>query len=195
MSPETGHLTRLLNRWATGDAQAADELFDIVYPELCRLAGIAIRSEWESHSWQRTALVNEAFLRLLGEARPQWENRGLFFAHAVTTIRRILIEKGRQRRTLKRWGRAERVELHPEFVAVNTLSEDILEVSLAIDRIRETDPRGALIVELRFFLGLKHSEIASILDVSARTVERDFEFARASLRRLLSVRRDSGLSS
>ena len=105
---------------------------------------------------------------------------------------RELIEKGRQRRALKRWGRAERVALHPDVAGINSLSEEVLSVSLAIDRLRETDPRGALIVELRFFLGLKHAEIARILEVSPRTVERDFEFARACLRRLLSGNSVSG---
>ena len=175
-------ITRLLNSTAEGDSAAQAELLDVVYEELHRLASAYMRREHRrEHTLQPTALVNEAYLHLIGDEPVNWDNRGHFYSAAARTMRRILIDHARSHRAVKRSGRLERVELDQGLIAVDEHSGELLELDAALDRLTLLDERQARIVELRFFAGLTVEETAKVVGISEKTVKRDWALARAWL--------------
>ena len=184
MSGPTG-VTRLLLEWRDGDAQALDELAPIVYDELRRLARRYMRRERAGHTLQTTALVHEAYLRLVGED-VAWEGRDHFFAIAATVMRRILVEFARRRQAEKRGGGVEDVPLHevdrsPTPATASGPDAELLALDVALEQLASIDERKSRIVELRFFGGMTIDETACVLGVSHATVERDFKMAKAWL--------------
>ncbi len=181
----------MLDRVTTGDHAAINDLMPLVYDELRSLAGRYLRDERSGHTLQATALVHEAYMRLVNGADRTWVNRAHFFATAATAIRRILIEHARRRGRLKRGGDARRVPLEGTAVAIED-DERLLELDEALNRLAEVDPRKARVVELRFFAGLMADEAAAVLGVSTVTVARDWRMARAWIRSQLEEGRPDG---
>lgn len=175
-------ITRLLNATAAGDTSAQAELVDAVYQELHRLASSYMRREHRpDHTLQPTALVNEAYLLLIGDNPVNWDNRAHFYSAAAKTMRRILIDHARSHRAVKRSGRLERVELDDALIAVDAKANELLELDAALDRLALLDERQARVVELRFFGGLTVEETAKVAGISEKTVKRDWALARAWL--------------
>lgn len=185
--PERDDLTRLLEESAAGDETAAARLFPIVYDELRRLAGAALRRERASHTLQPTALVHEAFLRLVDVKSSRLQDRGHFIAIAARAMRRVLVDHARSRAAVKR-GKAEvRLSIDDvDVAAVDASDMDLVALDQALERLAAIDERQARIVELRFFGGLTVEETAVVIGASDRTVKRDWQMARAWLRRELA---------
>ncbi|MBL9149765.1 MAG: sigma-70 family RNA polymerase sigma factor [Phycisphaerae bacterium] len=179
-------VTRLLDAAGAGDARASAELLPLVYEELQALARSFMAKEGAAHTLQPTALVHEAYLRLVGDGST-WDNRGHFFVAAATAMRRILIDRARQRHRLKRGGNRRRVELADAALATEPESEDLLALEQALARLEAKDPRKGQVVMLRYFAGLSNEETATVLGVSLATVKNDWAFARAWLHRELSA--------
>jgi RNA polymerase sigma factor (TIGR02999 family) len=183
---EPSDVTLLLEAVARGETEASDRLFPVIYSELRKIAGSAMRAERAGHTLQPTALVHEAYLRLVKQRDVQWESRGHFFAIAAQAMRRVLVDHARRRAALKRPapgpfpmpGDPNEPATEPSF--------GILALDLAMDRLGARDPRLVKVVELRFFAGLNVDETASAMAVSPRTVKRDWHIARAWLKRELS---------
>jgi RNA polymerase sigma factor (TIGR02999 family) len=190
--PERDDLTRLLEESAAGDETAAARLFPIVYDELRRLAGAALRRERPSHTLQPTALVHEAFLRLVDVKSSRLQDRGHFIAIAARAMRRVLVDHARSRGAVKR-GKAEaRLSIDDvDVAAVDASDMDLVGLDQALERLAAIDERQARIVELRFFGGLTVEETAVVIGASDRTVKRDWQMARAWLRRELASDSDS----
>jgi|SRR5512138_2626263 RNA polymerase sigma factor (TIGR02999 family) len=188
MSPESnqpGHITVLLERWSDGDQSALDELTPIVYGELRQVAAAYLRRERPGHTLQATALVNEAYLRLVGKARGRWQGREHFYGIAARLMRQVLVEHARKHQADKRGGgRAPLALSHAEEVS-GTAEVDLLGVHEALERLASFDAQQARIVELRFFGGLSIEEAAEALGVGHATVEREWSLARAWLRKEL----------
>ncbi len=181
-SPTQGRVTQLLADWQRGDDEARDRLFELVHPELRRLAAAAARHERPDHTLDAPALVNELFLRLSASRQLTVDDRVHFFALAARTMRRILIDHARARVREKRGGDAERVTLSAvDGWAPARSIEDLLALEQALERLEVVEPRLAQVVELRFFAGLLEAEVASALGVSTITVKRDWKVARAWL--------------
>jgi len=179
-----GEVTRCLARLREGDRAALDQLVPLLYDELRRLARERLRGERPGHTLETTALVHEAYFRLLDQRRIEAGDRLDFFAVASNTMRRVLIDHARARRRQKRGGGAEAVPLDEvEGLLSERAAEEALAVDAALDRLAADSPRAARVVELRIFGGLTLDEIATVLDVSAKTVQRDWEAARAWLRK------------
>lgn len=177
-------VTVLLRSAAAGNPDASASLFAIVYDELRRLAASALRHERAGHTLQPTALVHEAYVRLASEPDERWRDRSHFFAVAALAMRRILVDHARSRNALKRRHYEEAVPLDQVAVfAPDTPDLDILALDRALRRLAEIDPRQAQVVELRFFGGLSVEETAEIAGASVRTIKRDWQAARAWLRR------------
>lgn len=175
-------ITRLLNATAAGDTSAQTELIDAVYQELHRLASSYMRREHRpDHTLQPTALVNEAYLLLIGDNPVNWDNRAHFYSAAAKTMRRILIDHARSHRAVKRSGSLERVQLDDALIAVDAKANELLELDAALDRLALLDARQARVVELRFFGGLTVEETAKVAGISEKTVKRDWALARAWL--------------
>jgi RNA polymerase sigma factor (TIGR02999 family) len=174
---------RLLERVRAGDAGARSELMTRVYDELRALAGRYLAGERRAHTLQPTALVHEAFVRLAHGAEFPAESRAQFFATAARSMRQVLIDHARARRTAKRDG--ERVELDEALVSFEDRSLDLLALDAALGELEGAEPRLARLIELRFFAGMESDEIARVEGVSERTVRRDILFARGWLRRRL----------
>ena len=184
---DPGDVTRLLARVREGEAGASDELFARVHHELRRLAAGHMRYERREHTLQATALVHEAYLRLVDQRETSADSRAHFFGTAARVMRRILIEHARARRADKRGGDQVRVDLeHAADVAVGD-DQSLLDLDAALARLAEIDPRRARVVELRFFGGLTVEDIAGIMAVGPRTIDRDWRVARAWLRRELDA--------
>ena len=184
MNPPAGtsrDITRLLHDWSRGDPAALDALVPIVYDELRRIAGRTLRRDRNGITLQPTLLVNELYLRLIGQDRASWDNRIQFFAVAASMMRRILVDHARARAADKRGGHATRVSLSnaEEHAAGSVL--DVLAIHEALDRLALFDATQARIVELRFFAGLTVEEAAATLDMSPRTIKREWRIARAWL--------------
>lgn len=183
--PQTpaGPVTRLLQAMADGQESAAGELLPMVYDQLLAIARRRMASERREHTLQATALVHEAYLRLLGDdaADLAWASRAQFFRAAAEAMRRILIEHARGRRRVKRGGNRRRQPLDVIDLAADENSDDILALDAAICRLAEQDEQAARIVRLRFYAGLSVEEAAEALAISPRTVKRDWAFARAWL--------------
>src|SRR5262245_10516342 len=176
---EEHELTKLLQDWCGGNQQALDELAPQVYKELHRLAHRHMAREWPNHPLQTTALINEAYIRLIGAKNLHWQNRTHFFAVAARLMRRILVDMARARRQPKRGGGKLEKTLNEAFVFKPEKSHDLVLLDQALTKLAEIDPRKSHIVELRFFGGLSIEETALVLQVSARTIRREWTSARA----------------
>lgn len=190
MSAETSppsDVTRLLQAWSTGDSKALDELMPVVYAELHRLARAMLRGEREDHTLQATALVNEAYVRLVGQTRVHWLNRAQFFGTAGQLMRRILVDHARERRSAKRGGGVTRVELDEALGAAEARDIDVLALDMALERLEQMDERQGRLVVLRFFGGLTIEEVAVVLDMSPATAKREWVTAKMWLRRELAA--------
>jgi RNA polymerase sigma-70 factor (ECF subfamily) len=174
-------VTELLARWTHGDEAALAELTPLVYEELRRLAHRHMGGERPNHTLQTTALVNEAYLRLADQTNPRWQNRAHFFAVAARVMRQILVSYAKSYRSQKRGGGALKVELDEAAVVSPELSKEIVDLHEALERLVTLDSRKAHVVELKYFGGLNHDEIAEVLKVSTITVRRDWIFAKAWL--------------
>jgi RNA polymerase sigma factor (TIGR02999 family) len=181
-------ITRLLEAAGQGQAQAASDLLPLVYEELRKLAAHRMTSERADHTLQATALVHEAYLRLLGDRDQPWANRAQFFVAAAEAMRRILIEHARARNGPRRGGGCRKWPLDVVDLATTDDPEQILALDEAISRLEEQDPEAARVVRLRFYAGLSVEEVAEALGTSPRTVKREWSFARAFLFRLLEDR-------
>jgi len=178
--------SRLLRAIEAGDPLAADELLPLVYDELRRLAACHLAGERPGQTLTATALVHEAYLRLVGDGAPAWDGKGHFFAAAATAMRRILVEAARRKKSLKRGGDRERLDLDDAVAVAPETHEDLDALDEALDRLAAHDPVKARLVELRYFAGLTIDQAAVALGVSAATAERYWAYARAWLRRQIS---------
>jgi len=174
-------ITRLLEKAGSGDDGAIDELMPIVYDELRRLAAHYLRSERAGHTLQPTALVNEAFLRLVRQ-ETAWQNRDHFFAVAASSMRRILVDYARSQNAEKRGSGSEKLPIDDALAFVRARPQEFVALDEALNELAVTDERRARVVELRFFAGLNNDEIARMLGVHSNTVLRDWNLARAWLR-------------
>ena len=174
-------VTRILQSLEAGEANAANELLPLVYEELRKLAAQKMAHEAPGHTLQATALVHEAWLRLVGGEHQSWQNRPHFVGAAAEAMRRILVENARRKLRLKRGGGHQRVELHDSAIAAPAEDDKILQVHAALDALEIEDPEKAQIVKLRFFVGLNHAEIAALLGVNEKTVRRHWEVAKVRL--------------
>lgn len=188
LSDSTQQVTALLQAWNDGDLGARDQLMPLVYAELRRRAAARLRRESPGHTLQPTALVHEAYLRLVDQTRAHWQNRSQFYGVAAEIMRRILVDRARAHSTAKRSGRWARVTLDPALAATNPPDVDVLDLDIALRALAGFDPRMSRIAELRFFAGLSLEETAAVLDLSVATVERDWQCARAWLFNALSRR-------
>jgi len=175
-------VTQILQAIEHGDAQATDELLPLVYDELRRLAAYKMSNEAAGQTLQPTALVHEAYLRLVGPGQSQqWDGRGHFFAAAAEAMRRILIDRARRKRRLKHGGELRRVDFNTLDVAIVTDDEQLLAVDEALQKLERRDPVGAQLIKLRFFAGLPNVEAARLLGIPERSAKRSWAFARAWL--------------
>ena len=179
-------ITRLLVAWGDGDQSALAELTPLVYEELHRLAHRYMGGERPGHSLQTTALVNEAYVRLIDWKNVRWQNRAHFFGVSAQLMRRILVDFARARGNGKRGGRAQRVALEDAPAVSDDRGTDLVALDEALHALAELDPRQSKVVELRFFGGLSIEEAAEVLKVSSATVRRDWSLARVWLLRELS---------
>jgi RNA polymerase sigma factor (TIGR02999 family) len=179
-------VTSLLDAAAAGDPRAAADLFPLVYDELRKLAAVRMASERPGQTLQPTALVHEAYLRLVGGTPKQdWNGRGHFFAAAAEAMRRILVESARRKTTRKRGGGKARIDLDAAAVAVPTDADDLIALNDALDQLAAADPAAAKLVHLRYFAGLTLPEAAAVLDISQRSADRLWAYARAWLLRAM----------
>lgn len=179
-------VTRILEAIGAGNARAIDELFATVYEELRLLAAQKLCAEKPGQTLQATALVHEAYLRLVGDEAPHWSGRAHFFGAAAEAMRRILVENARRRQRLKRGGNLNRVELNDADLAVDYSREDLLALDEAISRLAAIDKTKAELVKLRYFAGLSLEQAADILMLSPTTAKRYWTYARAWLYRALA---------
>jgi RNA polymerase sigma factor (TIGR02999 family) len=185
--PPMSEVTRILSAIEQGDPSAAAQLLPLVYDELRQLAAQKLAQEKPGQTLQATALVHEAYLRLVdGEQAQPWNNRGHFFAAAAEAMRRILVEQARRRQADKRGGGRPRVDLPEDLAAPDALSDDLLALDEALDRLERHDPDAARLVKLRYFAGLSHQETAAALGISRGAADRLWALARAWLFRQLS---------
>ena len=184
--PSAENVTELLVDWSKGDQKALDKLMPLVYSELRRLAGNYLRRERQNHTLQPSALVNEAYLKLIDQRRAKWQNRAQFYGVAAQLMRRILVDHARAHQAAKRGGSDQH---RVSITSAGELSEkpdtDILALHEALHELSAMDPQQGRIVELKFFGGLSIEETAEVLSVGHATVERDWKMARAWLRRKL----------
>jgi RNA polymerase sigma factor (TIGR02999 family) len=178
-------VTQVLNAMSCGDAGAADELLALVYGELRRLAAAKMAGELPGQTLQATALVHEVWLRISQNSRAEWRNREQFYAVAAETMRRILVDRARRRRARKHGGELERVELDAIDASFPATDDVVLQVHEALQRLEAEDSVKAQVVKLRYFVGLENSEVATLLGVSEKTVQRHWAFAKAWLARAM----------
>ncbi len=186
MSSSPQEVTQLLIAWNNGDQSALDELIPLVYAELRRVARRYMGRERAGHTLQTTALVNEAYLRLIDASRVQWQNRAHFYAIAAQLMRRILVDYARSQNYVKRGGEAQHLPLDEATVFSAEQAPDLVALDDALKSLAAFDPRKSQVVELRFFGGLSVEETAEVLKVSPRTVLSDWSLAKAWLLRELS---------
>jgi RNA polymerase sigma factor (TIGR02999 family) len=182
----TNDITSLLDRWSSGDVTAFDEIVPLVYDELRRLAFHLLSKERPGHTLQCTALVHEAYLRLVKHSRMRWNGRAHFFGAAAHSMRRVLVEHARQRLTVKRGGGAQREPIDCALTVALEPDMDVIALDDAITDLASVDRDRARVVEMRYFGGLTIEEIAEVLGVSPSSVSRDWTFARAWLFRRLN---------
>lgn len=176
-------VTGLLHAWGDGDPNAFRAIVQMVYPELRKIARRCLAGERTGHTIQATALVHEAFIRLIDIERIQWQDRAHFFAVSARIMRRILVEYARRRQYAKRGGGARRVDLTEALLVSTEMCPELLRMNAALDELATFDARKAQVVEMRYFGGLTANEIASVLGVSPQSVNRDWSLAKAWLAR------------
>ena len=179
-------ITQLLAAWREGNQAALDELYPLVYDELHRLARRYMSKERKGHTLQTTALINEAYVRLVDQRNVQWANRSHFFAISAQIMRRILIDHARRHAYAKRGGGARPVSLDETAVLAQGDFSEFIRLDEALKSLAQLDPRRSQVVELRYFGGLNNEEIAGVLNISENTVIRDWNMARAWLHRQLT---------
>lgn len=182
----SGTVTQLLRNLAGGDKQAAGELLPLVYAELRKLAKSRLAKLPPGQTLQPTALVHEAFLKLVGDTDPGWENRGHFFGAAARAMRDILVDQARRKGSLKRGGDFQRLTPDDEPLAIEAPTVDLIALDEALLRLEKDDERKAHIVNLRYFAGLSREETAAALGVTTRTIDRDWRYIVARLHQELS---------
>ena len=180
-------VTALLADWSDGDEAALGQLTPLVYDELRRLAHHFMGGQRADHTLQTTALVSEAYLRLADQTNPSWQNRAHFFAVAARAMRQILVNYAKSNTAQKRGGGALKIELDEAAIVSPEQSAEIVDLHEALERLATLDPRKAHVVELKYFGGLNHDEIAEVMKVSSVTVRRDWVFAKAWLRNELQT--------
>jgi RNA polymerase sigma-70 factor, ECF subfamily len=178
----TNEITQLLVAWGNGDSDALDKLIPLVYQELHRLAGHYMRKENAGHTLQTTALVNEAYCRLIDQ-KVKIQNRSQFFGIAANLMRRILLDHARAHSRIKRRGNAVVISIEDAAIVSQTKAEELIAIDEALIRLNEIDPTKSRIVEMKFFGGLSTEEIAEVEKVSSRTIEREWRKAKAWLYR------------
>lgn len=178
-------VTQMLTAAARGDREAAAKLLPLVYDELRNLARARMKHVRPGQTLEPTALVHEAYMRIVGGADPGWAHRGHFFAAAAGAMRDILVEQARRRASLKRGGDRQRVDAEEAEPVIEPPTEDVLAVHEALERLEAEDPRKRQVINLRYFAGLSNEETAAALGVSIGTVERDWRYIRAWLKRAL----------
>ena len=188
----TGPVTRLLQAWSKGDDQALEQLMPLVYDELHDLAEAYLRREPEGHTLQTTALIHEAFIRLLEQQRLTWESRTHFFGIAARMMRRILVDHARRRRYRKRGGGARRLSLDEAPALAADQVPELVALDDALSSLEAIAPRQVRVVELRYFAGLTRAETAEVLGISVPTVARHWRVARAWLLRQLESADEAG---
>jgi RNA polymerase sigma factor (TIGR02999 family) len=177
----TQAVTRLLLQWTDGDANALDQLLPLVYDELRRLAQSYLRKENVGHTLQSTALVHEAYLRLIDQRNVSWQNRSHFFGIAAQMMRRVLVDHARAHNAAKRGSGGIKVTLEEGLVAADQRDVNVIALDGALNKLAEIDPQQSRIVELRFFAGLSIEDTAELLKISPATVKRDWAMAKAWL--------------
>jgi RNA polymerase sigma factor (TIGR02999 family) len=186
MTTPTHEVTQLLLAWGQGDQAALDKLLPLVYDELHRMAERYMRRQNPDHTLQTTALINEAYLKLVGQPEQRWQNRAHFFGVAAQAMRHILVDYARARRSAKREGERQAVSFDEAAVASLERAAEIVALDEALQSLAAFDPRKSQVVELRFFGGLSVEEVAEVLKVSPKTVKRDWQVARMWLLRELA---------
>lgn len=181
--PPASDATEILQRWSAGDPDAPARLMPLVYEELRRLARQYLQQERSGHTLQPTALVHEAYLRLVDQSRVQWRSRAQFFGVAAQLMRRILLDHARAHLAAKRGGQAEHISLDELEISPQTRAADLLALDDALHALAAVDARKSRIVELRFFGGLSIDETAEAIGINSATVRRDWTFAKAWLHR------------
>ncbi len=181
-----GAVTRLLQASKTDEPQWAEELLPLIYEELRALARARMAGEGVGHTIQATALVHDAYLRLVGDADPGWNGRQHFFGAAAEAMRRILVERARRRARLKHGGGRQRVEMDDDCAAIEPPSDDVLAVDEAVRKLESSDPRKGRIVNLRYFVGFTAEETAEALGLSLGTIEREWRFIKVWLQEELA---------
>jgi RNA polymerase sigma factor (TIGR02999 family) len=182
---ECGDVTRLLADWQNGDQSALDRLMPLVYNELHRIAARYLHSERSGHTLQTTALVHEAYIRLVDETRIEWKGRAHFFGVTATLIRNILVDHARAQKAAKRGSGAVKIPVEEAFLVPVDNQADVLAVDDALQTLQKIDPQQARIVELRFFAGLTIEETAEVLNISPSTVKREWILAKTWIFRAL----------
>ncbi len=186
MNDAPGDVTRLLRASSSGDPADAERLMLAIYDDLKRLAASQLRNERPGHTLHPTALVHEAYLRLVNQRSAEWNDRLHFFSIAARVIRRVLLDHARERQALKRGGHRQRISIDDQAVAAPQKDLDLVALGEALDELAQINERQAQIVELRFFGGLSIPEVAAALSIGARSVDRDWQVARAWLFHRLS---------
>jgi RNA polymerase sigma factor (TIGR02999 family) len=186
MTPSSNDVTQLLVAWGNGDQAALEQLMPLVYSELHRLAHRHIKKERPGHTLQTSALLNEAFVRLVDQKDVHWQSQAHFFSLAAQMMRRILVDYARKRQFAKRGGKNLQVSLHEELIATKQKSADVVCLDDALTELAMIDERKSRVVELKFFGGCSIEETAEVLGVSPGTVMRDWTLAKAWLRRTMS---------
>jgi RNA polymerase sigma factor (TIGR02999 family) len=186
-SGQTGAVSRLLLAWGRGDLQARDDLMPVVYRELQRRAGAYLRRERQDHTLQPTALVHEAFMRLVGQEHVAWQNRAHFFAIASQMMRRILVDHAREHQAAKRPGAGVKVMLDDRIGTTRPRACELIDLDQALAELTRIDPRQGQIVELRYFGGLSEQDVGEVLSISRATVTREWQTARAWLYRRMTT--------
>ena len=190
----TSRASGLLRAWGRGDLQARDDLLPLVYGELRQRAAAYLRRERRDHTLQPTALVNEAYLRLVGQRRVSWQNRAHFLGLAAQMMRRILVDHARAHRAIRRPGAGLKVSLAEGMGATRPLDCELLLLDQVLTDLAAQDPRQAQIVELRYFGGFSEQEVADVLAISRSTVTREWQTARAWMYRRLTTGKARGAS-
>jgi RNA polymerase sigma factor (TIGR02999 family) len=183
---ESSEVTQLLHEWSAGDTKALDELAPLVYGELHRIAGNFLRSERPGHTLQATALVNEAYLRLVRQDHPEWNSRAHFTAVAAHYMRQILVDYARKRNAEKRGSGGPMVALEDAVACVRERSEELLALDTAMQQLGEVAPEKCRVIEMYYFGGMTREEIASVMSVHSNTVARHLRIGQAWLHARLS---------
>jgi RNA polymerase sigma factor (TIGR02999 family) len=188
--PESVEVTGLLKAWSAGDQAALDRLVPLVYAELHRMARRQMRNERPGNTLQTTALVNQAYLRLVDAKNAVWNDRTHFFAVSAQVMRRILVDAARSRASAKRGGPAPRLNLDEDLDMSPQRAHELIDLDDSLQALQQMDPRKARVIELRFFGGLSVEETASVLKISPQSVMRDWKLAKAWLQREMGAQQD-----